>query len=504
MMSWLQNQRLGKKFGILLGAVIVLILVNVIGMIEIGKTGYLQFVEREHIEFVLLMRAKHEALKILLQQPETTANFAALITAEAQEREHMGLQLLLDETLKQPERCLQAVNRLELSVFRALGFGEPFDLCAKDIGDLQAADRLIAQYLNNTLTAAEFLVPFDAKLTEIEQQSRRFSIIVPAARDSVKTIILVSTFLLALVVLGLFIVIVNMVRMPILMMTERIRAIAEGGGDLTKRIEIATHDEIGATAQWFNTFVEKLREIIIEVKSAATNVADGSHQMSVNAGEMSRGANSQAAAAEEASSSMEQMAANIRQNSDNAVETEKIALNVAQDAKKAGLAVAQAVNAMREIAQKIAIVEDIARQTRLLSLNATIEAARAQEHGKGFAVVAEEVRALAQQSHTAANEINALTVSSVTVAEQAGAMLTQLVPHIERTAELVQEIASASREQSSGVEQINRAIQQLDQVTQHNSATSDTLAATAKELAAQAEQLQHATAFFQVEMHAAH
>jgi methyl-accepting chemotaxis protein len=193
---------------------------------------------------------------------------------------------------------------------------------------------------------------------------------------------------------------------------------------------------------------------------------------------------------------MEQMAANIRQNADNALETEKIAVKAAEDAQKSGRAVAEAVSAMQEIAKKIAIVEDIARQTRMLSLNATIEAAKAQQHGKGFAVVASEVRSLAERSQTAATEISALADSSVTIAEKAGEMLAKLVPDIQKTAELIQEISAASGEQNSGATQINKAILQLDQVIQQNSAPSEEMAAMAEELASQAEQLLNTMAFF--------
>jgi methyl-accepting chemotaxis protein len=192
------------------------------------------------------------------------------------------------------------------------------------------------------------------------------------------------------------------------------------------------------------------------------------------------------------------MAANIRQNADNALQTEKIAIKAAEDAQASGEAVAEAVAAMQQIARKIAVIEDITRQTRMLSLNATIEAARAQEYGRGFAVVASEVRALAERSQQAATEITTLSTSGVTVAEKAGDMLACLVPDIQKTAELVQEISAASREQTSGTNQINRAIQQLDQVTQQNSATSEELSATAEELSSQAEHLRETMAFFSI------
>jgi len=245
--------------------------------------------------------------------------------------------------------------------------------------------------------------------------------------------------------------------------------------------------------------VEELKNIVNNVQGAANNVASGSQELSASSGQMSQGATEQAAAAEEASSSMEEMAANIRQNADNAMQTEKIAIKSAENAKDGGEAVVQTVSAMKEIAGKIGIIEEIARQTNLLALNAAIEAARAGEHGKGFAVVAAEVRKLAERSGTAAAEISELSGSSVEVAEKAGEMLTRMVPDIQRTAELVQEIAAASKEQDAGAEQVNKAIQQLDQVIQQNATTSEEMASTSEELSGQAEKLQATVAFFKID-----
>jgi methyl-accepting chemotaxis protein len=218
--------------------------------------------------------------------------------------------------------------------------------------------------------------------------------------------------------------------------------------------------------------------------------------MTSTAQQLSQGATEQAAAAEESTSSMEEMSSSIQQNADNARQTDKIASKAAEDARSSGNAVVRTVSAMKQVAEKISIIEEIARKTDLLALNAAVEAARAGEHGKGFAVVASEVRKLAERSQTAAAEISRLSIDGVQIAEGAGQLLTKLVPDIQKTAELVREIAAASAEQSTGATQVNKAIQQLDQVIQQNSAASEEMASTAEELSSQAEVLQSTIAFF--------
>jgi len=270
-------------------------------------------------------------------------------------------------------------------------------------------------------------------------------------------------------------------------------------GDLSMNIESKSTDETGLLLSAMRNMVERLRMVVADVKGAADNVASGSQQLSTGAEQMSQGTTEQAASAEEASSSVEEMNATIKQNADNASQTEKIALKSATDANESGKAVSETVGAMKEIAAKISIIEEIARQTNLLALNAAIEAARAGEHGKGFAVVASEVRKLAERSQSAAGEISKLSTSSVEVAEKAGQMLAKLVPDIQKTSELVQEISAASKEQTTGADQINLAIQQLNQVIQQNAGAAEEMSSTAEELSSQAEQLQSTISFFKVD-----
>jgi methyl-accepting chemotaxis protein len=272
---------------------------------------------------------------------------------------------------------------------------------------------------------------------------------------------------------------------------------AIAAGDLTVEAKRRSDKDRLGTA--LETMLAKLRNIVAQAVAAAQNVSAGSQELSASAEQLSQGATEQASAAEEASAAMEQMAANVKQNAENAGQTEKIARQSSRDAEASGATVGRAVEAMQTIAEKITIVQEIARQTDLLALNAAVEAARAGEHGKGFAVVASEVRKLAERSQAAAAEISTLSLSTVKAAQEAGSMLAKLVPDIKRTAELVEEITAACREQDVGSSQINQAIQQLDQVTQQNASASEEVSSTSEELAAQAEQLQSTIAFFRID-----
>lgn len=313
--------------------------------------------------------------------------------------------------------------------------------------------------------------------------------------------LLVVALIAAVLVVAMAIMVANMIVKPVRLGVDFAQIMSEG--DMTARLDVEQEDEIGILAKALQQMRDKLVRVVGDVKSASNNVASGSEEMSSTAQELSQGATEQAASAEEVSSSMEEMGSNISQNSDNAMQTEKISQKAAQNAEEGGKAVTQTVEAMREISEKINIIDEIARNTNLLALNAAIEAARAGEHGKGFAVVASEVRKLAERSQKAAGEIADLSKSSVDVAERAGEMISGIIPDIRKTAELVQEISAASKEQNSGADQINQALMQLDQVVQQNASASEEMASMSEELSGQAEQLQNTMAFFRVNESAA-
>jgi methyl-accepting chemotaxis protein len=355
---------------------------------------------------------------------------------------------------------------------------------------------------------------------------------VEAELAKVRNIALLATLLVIAGAMFLIYTAAKSISAPLEQTVEMLKEI--GAGNLDRRIDLQRRDEVGVMAGELNRFADNMQneiitafnklaegdftfkasgvireplakanaaltELMAQVQIVVDNVSVGSQTVSVSSAQMSQGATEQAAAAEEAASSIEQMTANIRQNADNAIQTEKIAIQAAKDAGAGGKSVAETIVAMKQIADKIRIIDEIARQTNLLALNAAIEAARAGEHGKGFAVVAAEVRKLAERSQQAAGEINELSSNSVAVAEQAGQMLSAMVPSIQRTAELVQEIAAASREQDAGVEQISKSIQQLDTVIQQNASASEEMASTAEELSGQAGQLADMIAMFVVE-----
>jgi methyl-accepting chemotaxis protein len=277
--------------------------------------------------------------------------------------------------------------------------------------------------------------------------------------------------------------------------TEIARQVA--AGNLTLDIVLKERDQSSLLFA-MKSMVTKLNQVVSDVNGGAQSLGSAAEEISATAQSLSQAASEQAAGVEQTSASLEQMTSSIAQNTDNAKMTDGMASKAAKDAVEGGLAVTATVEAMKQIAKKIGIIDDIAAQTNLLALNAAIEAARAGEHGKGFAVVAAEVRKLAERSQVAAQEIGEVAGNSVALAEKAGRLLAEIVPNIRKTSDLVQEITAASTEQSSGVGQINSAVGQLSQTTQQNASASEELAATSEEMSSQAEQLQQTMRFFKI------
>ncbi len=352
-------------------------------------------------------------------------------------------------------------------------------------------------YKNNTL-------PAESQMHVINQQLRADALItmvrlkkqgaddVSLVIDAIVIISLVSILLGILIAWGLS----RSITRPLAEAVTISERVAEG--DLSMHVEVRSKDETGRLMAALALMVDKLTQTIGEVRSAADNLSSASEEVSATSQSLSQAASEQAASVEETSATLEEAAASIKQNAENARITDDIATGAAKEARQGGSAVSDTVQAMKNIAEKIGIIDDIAYQTNMLALNAAIEAARAGEHGKGFAVVAAEVRKLAERSQVAAQEIGTLASSSVKVAEQAGSALTALVPAIGKTSDLVQEINAASNEQASGIDQINLAVGQLNQVTQQNASASEELAATAEEMSGQAEQLQQLMAAFRL------
>jgi methyl-accepting chemotaxis protein len=432
------------------------------------------------------------------------------------------------------DRRLFAVMQTERSAFWKLGDEvlrlSRLNTAATNRQALELASTRLKDVEDEYVKATEAEVTFNQNIAA--EDSKAIIQVVSGARTGIITSVSVGILL----AIGISIFVIRSLTRPLAEAVQFVRYVS--AGDLSHHMNVVSKDELGEMLAALNQMVgnlralsevaasiaegdltveakalsdkdslgialiqmlESLRKTVHEVTGASTNVASGSQEMSATAQQLSQGAAEQAAAAEESTAAIEQMSASVKQNADNARQTEKIASMASEDAKASGDAVNRTVDAMKKVAEKITIIEEIARKTDLLALNAAVEAARAGEHGRGFAVVASEVRKLAERSQTAAAEISRLTIEGVKTAESGGVLIAKLVPDIRKTAELVREISAASSEQSTGTDQINKAMQQLDQVIQQNASASQQMASTSDELATQAESLLSSIRFFKTD-----
>lgn len=489
------------KLAIAFGFVIILLLGTAgYGIISLGTLNQTvaDVLQGPAARLKLAQQINIYQLQAIRQQKNLLAATTEKESADARTKGDQNRKLF-DETLTQAEAKATEQGKPRWAKLQALSVqaNEAEDQIRKflDVGNLPAAQNISVTTARASANEMDVILDEIVKLEETRLQEADHA--ADELYVNTRTMMMAAAGLAILIAIAAAIWISLTISRGLRRATAAVADVADG--DLTKLAEITNKDEIGALLGNVNVMIERLRGVVADALSASDNVSAGSQELSASSEQVSQGATEQAASAEEASASMEEMAANIKQNADNAAQTEKIARQSAKDAEMSGEAVTRAVGAMRTIAEKISIVQEIARQTDLLALNAAVEAARAGEHGKGFAVVASEVRKLAERSQSAAAEIGQMSGDTVKAAAEAGDMLNRLVPDIRKTAELVSEISAACREQDIGASQINEAIQLLDKVTQQNASASEQMSATSEELAAQAEELQASIAFFKVD-----
>lgn len=451
-------------------------------LLEAQRLGNMAEVERQAsiveelgMAEVLIHKAAVNELEFLLdKRPERVRAMEEALGS------FLGVVHLLETQLEEPK---------EKELIKAVG-----SEAAEYINELKKMVRDEALIARDTGELSDLLIRFEALAMELSHEAELMA--EEAVTEADTAILVLLAFALAFSIL-VAIYIARLISRPVNESASLAQALASG--DLTASIHYDSRDEIGVMCTSLNAMAAKLNGTVLNIQESSENVASGSEELAASSESLAQAAAEQASVVEQISSSLEQMGANVALTNENAAKTDAIARTVCDDAEEGGRAVSQTVTAMRDIAERITIVEEIARQTNLLALNAAIEAARAGEHGKGFAVVAAEVRKLAEKSGQAAGEISELSTSSTQVAEEAGRLLADILPSIQKTASLVEEITAASFEQDAGAAQIAKAMQHLDTVVQQNAAAAEEMASTADALSGQSEQLMRVMEFFKLD-----